>query len=325
MLKKSLKEQLQSRQTGQEDIQMFDEILSDPVPQPIAAEKIVKLPIGKLVEYKDENFEKLTSRPQPFRAYNQDELEAMAESIKRNGVITPITVRPFGAGQYQILSGRNRVRASAICGLSTIPGIIKDGIDDVQAALIMLDTNLEQRPSSSYSEKAFAYKMRKELLTCRGKRNDLHGGTKKDTLSEVGRISHDSRRTVAYLIRLTYLIPELLKMVDDKRLAFTMGVSISYLSLETQKYLYQWMQESHSSVRKDQIDRLTKLEMEQRITQAQLESIFQRDAITHPRSFTINAKYLQGYEYLLEDRKELHRLFLEFLKSYQCSKGSRPG
>ncbi len=319
MHKRSLKEQLQSRQADQTNIQMFDEILSDHSSQSLVQEKIIKLPIGQLVEYKDENFERLTGRPQPFRAYNQDELEAMAQSIKRNGVITPITVRPFEDGKYQILSGRNRVRGLVICGLDSVPGIIKDKISDVQAALIMLDTDW-QRPSSSYSEKAFAYKMRAELLNCRGQRNDIQEKDKKDTLTEIGKTYHDSRRTVAYLIRLTYLIPELLKMVDDKRLTFKMGVSISYLSFETQKYLYQWIQTSHSSIRKEQIDHLIKLEINQVITPKQIEEIFCKELQNQPRSFTINTKYLQGYEYLLKDRKEIQRLFLEFLKSYQCSK-----
>ena len=124
--------------------------------------KITVLPLEKLIEYSDEAFESITGRPQPFKVHSQESLESLSKSIRENGVINPIIVRPLGDGTYQILAGRNRTRASRLCGNKDIPAIIRPDIDDIGAAMIMLDTNLEQRPHLCYSEKAYAYKMRVE-------------------------------------------------------------------------------------------------------------------------------------------------------------------
>ena len=202
-----------------------------------AMQRLVILPLAKLVEYKDENFERTTGRPQPFRTYSQEDLESLAKSIAEHGVIDPITVRPFEGGKYQIIAGRHRTRATALCGLAGIPGIIRD-IDDVEAAKIMLDTNLEQRHNLLYSEKAYAYRMRMELEGCQGKRTDLaEDGEKVDRLAEVGRKNKDNRRTVADLIRLTYLLPGLLKLVDEGTIGFKVGVQLSYLPAFAQSHL----------------------------------------------------------------------------------------
>ena len=164
-------------------------------------------------------------------------LESLAKSIAEHGVIDPITVRPFESGKYQIIAGRHRTRATALCGLAGIPGIIRD-IDDVEAAKIMLDTNLEQRHNLLYSEKAYAYRMRMELEGCQGKRTDLaEDGAKVDRLAEVGRKNKDNRRTVADLIRLTYLLPGLLKLVDEGTIGFKVGVQLSYLPAFAQNHL----------------------------------------------------------------------------------------
>ena len=125
-----------------------------------SAAKIVHIPLESLVEYSDDAFKTATGRDQPFKAYSKENLDTLAKSIKENGVINPIIVRPLDNGTYQILAGRNRKRAARLCGKETIPAIIRSDIDDDSAALIMLDTNLEQRPNLSYSEKTYAYKMR---------------------------------------------------------------------------------------------------------------------------------------------------------------------
>ena len=111
--------------------------------------KITLIPLEKLVEYSDDAFESITGRPQPFKVYGQERLESLARSIKENGIINPIIVRPLNDGRYQILAGRNRTRASHICGRTDIPAIVKTNISDVGTAMIMLDTNLEQRPQLS--------------------------------------------------------------------------------------------------------------------------------------------------------------------------------
>lgn len=166
---------------------------------------------AELEEYKDEAFKRLTGREQPFHCYTPEELLSLSDSIEKQGVIDPITVHPLPGGNYQIIAGRNRVRACKLIGLATIPGIVRTDIDDIKAAMIMLDTNLEQRHNLSYSEKAYAYKMRADLQKQQGKRTDLNvGEERRDTLSEIGKQNNDKRRKVAYLIRLTFLLPELL-------------------------------------------------------------------------------------------------------------------
>ena len=225
MPKFNLAEQLASTRYHMDDAEDLGELLKTSDSQ--AVQRLVILPLAKLVEYKDDNFERTTGRPQPFRTYSQEDLESLAKSIAEHGVIDPITVRPFEGGKYQIIAGRHRTRATALCGLAGIPGIIRD-IDDVEAAKIMLDTNLEQRHNLLYSEKAYAYRMRMELEGCQGKRTDLaEDGEKVDMLAEVGRKNKDNRRTVADLIRLTYLLPGLLKLVDEGTIGFKVGVQLS--------------------------------------------------------------------------------------------------
>ena len=134
----------------------FEEIVATSHSPASSDAKIIMLSLDNLVEYTDNTFEALTGRPQPFKSHSQESLESLSKSIKENGVINPIIVRPLDDGKYQILAGRNRARASRICGKTDIPAIIRADIDDIGAAMIMLDTNLEQRPHLSYSEKAYA-------------------------------------------------------------------------------------------------------------------------------------------------------------------------
>ena len=150
MAKLNLQEQINStryRQANAED--GFEDFVISRPNQTLAG-KIVMLPLGQLVEYQDEVFERLTGQPQPFRPYDREELVSLSKSIAEHGVLDPIIVKPIGIDRYQILAGRNRTRASAMCGKAEIPAIIRSDIDDIAAAMIMLDTNLEQRHNLRY-------------------------------------------------------------------------------------------------------------------------------------------------------------------------------
>lgn len=196
---------------------------------------IVKIPVGDLIEYSDNGFEQIAGRPQPFKEYSKEKLTELSKSIAEYGVLQPISVRAYN-GKYQIMAGRNRTRAAVMAGKDTIPAIIYSKVDDMQAAIIMLDTNLKQRRNLSYSELAFAYRMKMELMNRRGRRSDLHGSKDKiDSLSEAGTENSQSRRTVSNLIRLTHLIPELLERVDKGKLGMMVGVQLSYLSKKRSK------------------------------------------------------------------------------------------
>jgi len=204
------------------------------------SDRIIRLPHDMLVEYETTDHISFHGKPQPFREYTQEELEDLAKSIIEVGVLEPVLVRPLD-GKYQIIAGRHRSRACALAGQSTVPCIVRE-MDDDTAALIMIHTNLKQRYNLLYSEKAFAYRMQMEIMNRQGQRTDLetlcNDCTKLDSLSEAGKKNNDSRRTVAYYIRLTYLLPALLQMVDDEKLPMMTGVNLSYLTIEVQSYIF---------------------------------------------------------------------------------------
>jgi len=183
--------------------------------------------IGLLVEY-DNN---------PFNPYGEDELDELAESILENGIIHPILIRPLG-DQYQILSGRNRFRAARIAGLSVISSIIRDVNDDT-AALIVAETNLRQRKKVLHSERARAYKMQMDALKRQGRRTDLVQNLHKvDVTAQIADKANDSKRNVHYHIRLLSLIEPFMCLVDNEKIPFHAGVSLSYISVEVQEQIY---------------------------------------------------------------------------------------
>ena len=298
----------------------FDEIVSS-ARSPNDTAKITVIPLEKLVEYSDDAFEGITGRPQPFKAHSQESLESLAKSIKENGVINPIIVRPLEDGKYQILAGRNRTRAARICGKTDIPAIVRADIDDIGAAMIMLDTNLEQRPHLSYSEKAYAYKMRVELQRSQGKRTDIDGGRKVDVLSEVGKDNNESRRTVAYLIRLTYLISPLIDMVDDGLLGFKLGVAMSYLKTETQTSLYNEYILQGVKPNLKHISELRELEKYTEITSKVLSKILLPKEKRPVNKITIKSDKLEAYTDILNSEKNIEILFIQFLESYKKTVG----
>jgi len=296
----------------------FEDIILSSAPG-VDKEKVVHLPISKTVEYSDEDFERATGRPQPFKVYTEDRMESLCTSIADIGVIDPITVRPLPDGTYQVLAGRHRRKASIRIGAETIPAIIRSDISDYQAAMIMLDTNLERRAELSYSEKAYAYKMRMDLQHSRGRRTDLEGGQKVNTLGELGKENKESRRTVAYLIRLTYLTLPLLEMVDDGTLGFKVAVAISYLSTETQDKLYEEIILPGEKVKQAQIKELKVLEEYGAVSSESLQAVFKKPTKQKVQPITISGDLLSDYADILPDNKEVERLFCEFLKSYRCS------
>ena len=296
----------------------FEDIVLSSAPG-VDKEKVVHLPISKTVEYSDEDFERATGRPQPFKVYTEDRMESLCKSIADIGVIDPITVRPLPDGTYQVLAGRHRRKASIRIGAETIPAIIRSDISDYQAAMIMLDTNLERRAELSYSEKAYAYKMRMDLQHSRGRRTDLEGGKKVDTLGELGKENKESRRTVAYLIRLTYLTLPLLEMVDEGTLGFKVAVAISYLSQETQEKLYEEIILPGEKVKQSQIQELKVLETYGAVSSESLQAVFRKPVKAKVPPITIRSDILTDYADILPNSDEVEKLFIEFLQNYRCS------
>ena len=182
---------------------------------------------------------------QPFKAYSQDKLEELAENIRRNGVIEAICVRPKPDGRMEIIAGHNRVAAAKLAGLNTIPAIVQQ-LDDNQAAILLVDSNLQHREKLLPSEKAFAYKLRLDSMKRQGQRTDLTSGQfvqKLDSADTIGSSEAESGRQVRRYIRLTYLLPSLLDMVDGGKPGFAAAVDLSFLTEMEQTMLLQVMEE----------------------------------------------------------------------------------
>ena len=227
--------------------------------------RLIQAPLELLEPWSD-----AAGNMQPFRSYSAAELEDLADNIRQPGIITPLRLRPIG-GRFQILSGHNRCKAAKLAGLRTVPAIVED-VDDDEAALILVDSNLKQRQKITPSEKARAYKLRLEAMRRQGKRTDLtsrhdvgksendsaatsrhdvgksendsaatsrHRVGKLETADVIGEQAGDTGRTVQRYVRLTYLIPELLEMVDDERLKIMCAVELSYLPPATQKMVLE--------------------------------------------------------------------------------------
>ena len=186
----------------------------------------------------------------PFRMYSEEKLLELSESIRENGVISPILVRPLASGGYEIVSGHNRVEACKLAGIETIPAIVRE-MDDDTAILVMIDAN-QQRETVLPSEKAFAYKMRLDAMKRQGKRAASVGtqvGYKSGEKSadRLARDVGESRNQIQRYIRLTYLIPELRDMVDSGKLAMNPAVELSYLPTMEQTYVLAAIQSEQSS------------------------------------------------------------------------------
>ena len=200
---------------------------------------------AKLEKVRDISLDLIDDFPNhPFKVNNDDEMQKMVDSVKDKGVVAPILVRPKEDGRYELISGHRRKLASIIAGINTIPCIIRDLTDD-DAIILMVDSNL-QREKILPSEKAFAYKMKLDAIKHQGSRSDLTSdqlGPKLQRSNEIiSKEVGDSLSQVKRYIRLTYLIPEILDMVDKETIAFGVGVNLSYLKEDEQQVLLEDMQ-----------------------------------------------------------------------------------
>ena len=184
-------------------------------------ERVKNIPLDELHPFKNH----------PFKILNNEEMERMIESIRKVGTITPALARPLPEGGYELISGHRRLAACQVLGIETMPVIVREMSDD-EAVIAMVDANL-QRETILPSEKAFAYKMKLEAIKHQGV-TSRQIGEKLLSVTQVSKDSDDSERQIQRYIRLTYLIPELLSMVDDNKIAFNPAVEISYLDREEQ-------------------------------------------------------------------------------------------
>lgn len=184
-------------------------------------ERVKNIPLDELHPFKNH----------PFKILNNEEMERMIESIRKVGTITPALARPLPDGGYELISGHRRLAACQVLGIETMPVIVREMSDD-EAVIAMVDANL-QRETILPSEKAFAYKMKLEAIKHQGV-TSCQVGEKLLSVTQVSKDSDDSERQIQRYIRLTYLIPELLSMVDENKIAFNPAVEISYLDRDEQ-------------------------------------------------------------------------------------------
>ena len=217
-------------------------------------EQVQQIPIGELFPFKNH----------PFKVLDDESMQRTVESVEQYGVLSPLIARPRPEGGYEIISGHRRQHAAQLAGLDTLPVIVRN-MDDDAAVLLMVDSNL-QRENILPSERAFAYKMKLEALKNQGARSDLTSGqiVQKSKLS-IERVAEDAGegyKTVQRFIRLTNLIPELLDMVDEKKIAFNPAVELSYLDESQQRDFLEAMNDTQNAPSLSQAQRLKKLAQE---------------------------------------------------------------
>jgi ParB family chromosome partitioning protein len=232
----------------------------------------------------------------PYKVVDNEKMQELCESIKEHGVSQPVIVRKKADGRYEMISGHRRKRASELAGKENILAIVKN-LTDEEATILMVDSNENQREEILPSEKAFAYKMKMEALNKQGKRNDLTLSpmdTKLDNATDIGKNFDDSRATVFRYIRLTELIPEILDMVDEKRIAFRPAVEISYLSEENQYVLLDIMQFSDITPSLAQAIHMKKLQQENKLDTEKLEDIMSQEKANQIEKLKFNAERFES-------------------------------
>ena len=221
----------------------------------------------------DLEIEKIRSfRNHPFKVVDDEKMQDLVESIRANGILSPVLVRPIGNDIYEMVSGHRRMHAASLLGMESIPAIIREMTDD-EAIVKMVDANI-QREELLPSEKAFAYKMKMDATRRQGERQDLTSRQFVEKLSsdELGESVGMSGRQIQRFIRLTELIPPLLDYVDQKRLQFTVAVEISYIDPEIQKWLLEYIKDN-GTVKLNQISLLRDQLQAGAMTQARMISL----------------------------------------------------
>ena len=291
--------------TSYDDLFSTDESRAD-----IDREKVMEIPLSELFSFKDH----------PFRVKDDDKMQETAESIKEYGVLVPALARPRVDGGYELIAGHRRKRGCELAGLDTMPVIVRD-MDDDAAVIVMVDSNI-QRESLLPSERAFAYKMKLEAIKHQGARSDITSRQlvgKLEAADIVGRDAGESGRQVQRYIRLTNLIPEILDMVDNKRIALNPAVELSYLKPVEQTMLLDAMDCEQTTPSLSQAQRLKRFSQEGKLTEESMLAIMSEekksdiDRISLPRD-TIKKYFPKDYT-----PKQMEDQIIDLLKKWSRS------
>ena len=249
-------------------------------------EQVQQIPIGELFPFKNH----------PFKVLDDESMQRTVESVEQYGVLSPLIARPRPEGGYEIISGHRRQHAAQLAGLETLPVIVRN-MDDDAAVLLMVDSNL-QRENILPSERAFAYKMKLEALKNQGARSDLTSsqvGTKLRADEVLAQQAGSSRNQVQRYIRLTELIPELLDMVDEKKIAFNPAYELSFLKKEEQTQLLDAMDSEQATPSLSQAQRLKKYSQEGHLTLDMMRVIMGEEKKSDLDKITFTSDTLRKY------------------------------
>lgn len=257
----------------------------------------------------------------PFKVLDDELMEQTVESIKQIGVVSPLIVRPDPEGGFEILSGHRRLHAAQLAGMETVPVIVKE-MDDDAAIIFMVDSNL-QRENILPSERAFSYKMKLEAMKHQGQRGDLTSdqvGQKSWAVNQLADDANESKTQVQRFIRLTNLIPEILDMVDEKKIAFNPAVELSYLKPSEQKEFLEAMDYAQASPSLSQAQRLKKLSQEGGCTldaMCEVMNEIKKNELDH---VTIKNEVLRKYFPKSYTPKQMQDTIIRLLEKWQRSK-----
>ena len=233
----------------------------------------------------------------PFKVQDDEDMDNLTESIRQQGIISPLIVRPIeNAAEYEVISGHRRLHAAVKAGLSEVPALIYP-LDRNEAMIAVVDSNLH-RERLLPSEKAFAYKMKMDAMKAQGKRTDLtlsQAATKSDTAAEIGKSQNESRDQVFRYIRLTYLIPELLDKVDGGIIALSPAVELSYLSKEQQKILLDAMNLNDCTPSHTQSIRMKKKAQQNTLSSDSIYEIMSEQKANQTERISFKVQDLKGF------------------------------
>ena len=255
----------------------------------------------------------------PFKVMDDEKMGELVESIAANGVLTPVLVRPDDEGTYEMISGHRRLHAAKKAGLVKIPAVIKEMTND-EATIAMVDANV-QREEVLPSEKAFALKMKLDAIKHQGSRSDLtspQNGVKLVAADIVGQEAGISGTNVSRYVRLTELIPKILDMVDEKRLAISVGVELSFLNNKVQQWIYEYIREN-GMIKQEQLMDLRQYRDDNNMTQEQLINLLNkgRATVSPRKKITITERKLHKYFPAYYSQTEIEQVIIGFLEQWK--------
>ena len=296
-------------------LKSYEDIFTTEEKRQETGEQVVMIPVNQIHEFKNH----------PFKVLDDEDMRKTVDSIREYGVLVPVIIRPDGNGEYEMISGHRRRYASIMAGKKEVPAIIRE-MDDDTATILMVDSNL-QREHILPSERAKAYKMKMEALKHQGKRTDLTScqvGTRLRADEELAKQTGESARTVQRFVRLNNLIPELLDLVDEKKITISMAVDMSYFNEEVQGWLLDYYK-SNGKITLKQMAALKELQNLSNITKYTFTATL-NGALPEGKGngrVNLSERKLNKYFPARMTAKERERIIIELLGKWKAEKDNK--